>query len=46
VAIKDIVFMNIRTLKTEVFTITFEIPGTYSYICLIHPWMTGQVDVS
>jgi plastocyanin len=30
----------------EEFTITFEIPGTYSYICLIHPWMTGQVDVS
>jgi plastocyanin len=30
----------------EEFTITFENPGTYGYICLIHPWMTGQVVVS
>jgi plastocyanin len=30
----------------EEFTVTFETPGTYSYTCLIHPWMTGQVDVS
>src|SRR5918999_4017571 len=27
------------------FTVTFEEPGTYSYFCAIHPWMTGQVVV-
>jgi hypothetical protein len=27
------------------FTLTFEEPGTYSYFCAIHPWMTGQVVV-
>lgn len=25
------------------FTVTFEEPGTYSYMCNIHPWMTGSV---
>jgi plastocyanin len=28
------------------FTVTFEKPGTYNYICSIHPWMAGQVTVS
>ena len=27
------------------FTVTFQKPGTYDYICVIHPWMTGQVVV-
>lgn len=27
------------------FTITFEKPGTYNYLCIIHPWMTGTIDV-
>jgi plastocyanin len=27
------------------FTMTFENPGTYNYICVIHPWMTGTVMV-
>jgi plastocyanin len=27
------------------FTVTFEEPGTYSYFCAIHPWMTGEVVV-
>src|SRR5688572_16721245 len=27
------------------FTVTFEEPGTYSYFCAIHPWMSGQVVV-
>ena len=27
------------------FTVTFEKPGTYDYICVIHPWMTGSVRV-
>ena len=28
------------------FTITFEKLGTYDYICVIHPWMTGIVTVT
>ena len=27
------------------FTITFEKPGTYNYICILHPWMTGSITV-
>lgn len=28
------------------FSVTFENPGTYHYICILHPWMTGSVTVS
>ena len=28
------------------FTVTFENPGTYNYLCTIHPWMTGSVEVT
>jgi len=27
------------------FTVTFEKPGTYNYICILHPWMAGSVTV-
>jgi plastocyanin len=27
------------------FTVKFEKPGTYNYICILHPWMTGSVTV-
>ena len=27
------------------FTMTFEKPGTYNYICILHPWMTGSITV-
>ncbi len=27
------------------FTLTFEKPGTYNYLCIFHPWMTGSVFV-
>lgn len=27
------------------FSLTFDQPGTYDFICQIHPWMTGQVVV-
>jgi plastocyanin len=27
------------------FTVTFEKPGTYKYLCILHPWMTGSVTV-
>jgi plastocyanin len=28
------------------FTLTFEKAGTYNYICIIHPWMTGTTMVN
>jgi plastocyanin len=27
------------------FTVRFEKPGTYDYLCILHPWMTGSVIV-
>jgi plastocyanin len=27
------------------FTVTFEKPGAYNYICSIHPWMNGVITV-
>ena len=27
-------------------TITFEEPGIYDYVCTVHPWMTGSVEVT
>jgi plastocyanin len=32
--------------EIETFSVKFEEPGTYQYLCLIHPWMTGTVTVS
>jgi plastocyanin len=31
--------------KGDTFTITYNQPGTYSYICGIHQYMTGTVEV-
>jgi plastocyanin len=28
------------------FTMKFEKPGTYDYLCIVHPWMVGSVTVS
>jgi len=28
------------------FTVTFENPGAYYYLCVIHPWMSGTVTVN
>ena len=28
------------------FSVTFENPGSYNYICTLHPWMTGSVTVT
>jgi plastocyanin len=28
------------------FVLTFENAGTYEYICVVHPWMAGDVVVS
>ena len=31
--------------KGDTFSITYSQPGTYSYVCGIHPYMTGSVEV-
>lgn len=31
--------------EISTFSVKFEEAGTYDYICVIHPWMTGQVVV-
>lgn len=28
------------------FTMTFEEPGTYPYVCTVHPWIMGTVEVT
>lgn len=32
--------------KGDTFSITYAQPGTYSYVCGIHPYMTGTVEVA
>ena len=32
--------------KGDTFQITYAEPGTYSYVCGIHPYMTGTVEVA
>lgn len=32
--------------KIDQFSVKFQKPGTYSYLCLIHPWMTGSIIVN
>lgn len=27
------------------FTVTFQKPGVYNYMCILHPWMTGSITV-
>ena len=34
------------TRTSKILTVTFEKAGTYSYVCNIHPWMTGLVTVN
>jgi plastocyanin len=28
------------------FEFTFDDAGTYDYFCMVHPWMTGIINVS
>lgn len=32
--------------SSETFTVTFTKAGNYPYICILHPWMSGQVQVT
>lgn len=34
------------SLPISNFTVTFEKPGIYSYLCNVHPWMSGSVTVN
>ena len=36
---------NVYPGSGNTFTMTFQKPGTYDYLCIIHPYMTGRVIV-
>src|SRR5919112_939102 len=36
---------NLYPGSGNTFTMTFQKPGTYDYVCIIHPYMTGRVVV-
>jgi plastocyanin len=36
---------NLYPGSGNTFTMTFQKPGTYDYLCIIHPYMTGRVIV-
>ena len=31
--------------SSSTFTVTFQNPGIYRYLCIIHPWITGEIVV-
>ncbi len=31
---------------TETFSVTFAKEGSYDYLCILHPWMSGQINVT
>jgi plastocyanin len=31
--------------SSNTFTVTFQNSGIYRYLCIIHPWMTGEIEV-
>jgi hypothetical protein len=31
--------------SSDTFSLAFQKAGTYAYLCILHPWMTGQVVV-
>ncbi|MDH3736058.1 MAG: plastocyanin/azurin family copper-binding protein, partial [Nitrosopumilus sp.] len=33
-------------MSGSIFEFTFDDTGTYDYFCMVHPWMTGIVQVS
>ncbi len=42
----DELFDSSIFMSGETFEITFNDAGTFDYFCLVHPWMTGIVNVS
>lgn len=39
------VFLDDIPGSSETFTVTFEETGNFPYICILHPWMSGQIVV-
>ena len=42
----DNVFDSGLFMAGDVYEFTFDESGTYNYFCIIHPWMTGIVNVN
>ena len=42
----DGVFDSSLFMSGSTFEFTFDDSGTFDYFCMVHPWMTGQVQVS
>jgi plastocyanin len=42
----DGVFDSSLFMAGNTFEFTFDEPGTYSYFCMVHPWMTGEIIVN
>ena len=40
------VFDSSLFMAGDVFEFTFDEAGTYDYFCMVHPWMTGIVNVN
>jgi plastocyanin len=40
------VFDSSLFMAGDVYEFTFEEAGTYDYFCMVHPWMTGIVNVN
>ena len=40
------VYLNEIPGSSETFSVTFAKSGNYPYICILHPWMSGQVQVT
>ncbi len=41
----DDIFDSGIFVADSVFKVTFDDAGTYDYYCIVHPWMTGTIDV-
>jgi len=39
------IFDSSLMMAGESFSVTFEKSGSYDYFCMVHPWMTGTIDV-
>ena len=42
----DGLFDSSILMAGNTFSHTFDEPGNYDYFCIVHPWMTGKVQVS
>ena len=42
----DGIFDSSLLMGSSSFEVTFDDAGSYDYFCMVHPWMTGSVNVS